>query len=337
MQLLTNTSLKPFVTFGIEATCEHLYRIDDFEELQLAVKHLENPLILGGGSNVLPIGNLKRNIIRVELKGIEVEKLIGQDPIVHVAAGENWHEFVLYALDNNLGGIENLSLIPGTVGAAPIQNIGAYGVELESVFESLEALRIGDGELVTFTKAECSFGYRDSIFKKEAKDKYVITSVSMRLHREHKLNTSYGAIQDVLKEKEITNPGIRDISDAVIQIRQSKLPDPAVIGNAGSFFKNPTISKQQFEAVKALYPSLPGYPAKDDHFKIPAGWLIEQTGWKGKSIGNAGSYQHQALVLVNLGGASGTEIWALAEEIMRSVYEKFDIGLSPEVNVWKGL
>lgn len=335
MELKNNASLKPYVTFGVEANCEHLYKIDDFEELQLAVKYLENPLILGGGSNVLPIGDLKRNVIKVELKGIEIEDRIGKEKLVHVAAGENWHQFVLFALDKNLGGIENLSLIPGTIGAAPIQNIGAYGVELESVFESLEALRIGDGELVQFNKMDCGFGYRDSIFKREAKDKYVITSVSLKLSRDHKLNTSYGAVQDILNEKSITNPTIRDVSDAVIQIRQSKLPDPAVIGNAGSFFKNPVISKQQFENLKGVYPSLPGYPAKGEQFKVPAGWLIEEAGWKGKSIGNAGSYEHQALVLVNRGGASGTEIWNFAQEVIRSVREKFEIELSPEVNIWK--
>lgn len=335
MELLNNASLKPFVTFGVEATCEHLYRIDDFDELQLAVKYLENPLVLGGGSNVLPMGDLKRNVIKVELKGIEIEERIGKEKLVHVAAGENWHQFVLFALDKNLGGIENLSLIPGTVGAAPIQNIGAYGVELENVFESLEALRIGDGELVQFNKTDCVFGYRDSIFKREAKDKYVITGVSFRLSRDHKLNTSYGAIQEVLREKAITNPTIRDVSDAVIQIRQSKLPDPQVIGNAGSFFKNPVITKQHYENLKTLYPALPGYPAREEHFKVPAGWLIEHAGWKGKSIGNAGSYEHQALVLVNRGGASGIEIWNLAQEIIKSVEEKFEIGLSPEVNVWR--
>ncbi|HUR30508.1 MAG TPA: UDP-N-acetylmuramate dehydrogenase, partial [Saprospiraceae bacterium] len=330
MELINNASLKPYVTFGVEANCEHLYRIEDFDELQLAVRYLENPLVLGGGSNVLPIGDLKRNVIKVELKGIEIEEKIGQDPMVHVAGGENWHQFVLWALNKNLGGIENLSLIPGTIGAAPIQNIGAYGVELESVFESLEALRIGDGEIVQFKKIDCGFGYRDSIFKREAKEKYVITGVSLRLNRQHKLNTSYGAIQDVLREKEISNPTIRDVSEAVIAIRQSKLPDPAVIGNAGSFFKNPVITKQHFDTLKALYSTLPGYPSKDDQYKIPAGWLIEQCGWKGKNIGNAGSYEHQALVLVNRGEASGTEIWNLAQEIIKSVNEKFNIYLSPE-------
>ncbi len=335
MELLNNASLKPFVTFGVEATCEHLYRIVDIEELKLAVRYLENPLILGGGSNVLPIGDIKRNVIKLELKGVEIEEREGQDPLVHAGAGENWHQLVLWALDNDLGGIENLSLIPGTIGAAPIQNIGAYGVELDAVFDSLEAVRIGDGEVVRFKKPDCGFGYRDSIFKKEAKDKYVITNVSLRLSRDHKVNTSYGAIQDVLKEKEISRPTIHDVSNAVIQIRQSKLPDPAVIGNAGSFFKNPLIPKDQFDALKEANPHLPGYPADKHSIKVPAGWLIEHAGWKGKSVGNAGSYEHQALVLVNRGGASGEEIWNLAQEIIKSVDEKFGITLSPEVNIWK--
>ena len=335
MELINNASLKSFVTFGVEANCEFLYRITDFDELQLAVKHLENPLVLGGGSNVLPIGDLKRNVIRVELKGIEIEERLGEEPLVHIAAGENWHQFVLWTLDKGLGGVENLSLIPGTVGAAPLQNIGAYGVELESVFESLEALRIGDGELVSFKKADCDFGYRDSIFKREAKDKYVITSISLRMQRNHKLNTSYGAIQEVLNEKSVTNPTIRDVSDAVIQIRQSKLPNPAEIGNAGSFFKNPIIPKEQFETLKEQFPKIPGYPASATTVKVPAGWLIEQAGWKGKTIGNAGSYEKQALVIVNHGGATGEEIWEFAQLIIKSVDQLYGIELSPEVNVWR--
>lgn len=335
MELINNASLKTFVTFGVEASCDHLYRISDFDELKLAVCYLENPLILGGGSNVLPIGDLKRNMIRVELKGIEIEERIGEEPLVHVAAGENWHQFVLWTLEKGLGGVENLSLIPGTVGAAPLQNIGAYGVELESIFESLEALRIGDGELVTFKKADCDFGYRDSIFKREAKDKYVVTSISLRLQRHHKLNTSYGAIQELLSERSISAPTIRDVSDAVMHIRQSKLPDPDQIGNAGSFFKNPIIPKEQFEALKEQFPKIPGYPASEKTVKIPAGWLIEQAGWKGKSVGNAGSYEKQALVIVNHGGATGEEIWEFAQLIIKSVDQLYGIELSPEVNVWR--
>jgi len=291
--------------------------------------------VLGGGSNVLPMDDIHRDILKIELKGIKLEEKPGQDPLVHIGAGENWHQFVLWALDNDLGGVENLSLIPGTLGAAPIQNIGAYGVELDSVFDSLEAVRISDGEIVSFKKLDCDFGYRDSIFKREARDQYVITKVSLRLNRHHIVNTSYGAIQDILREKEIENPTIRDVSDTVIQIRQSKLPDPAVIGNAGSFFKNPVISREEFETLKNDYPTLPSFPFDEHSVKVPAGWLIEQAGWKGKSIGKVGCYEKQALVLVNRGGATGIEVWNFAQRIIKSVGEKFGIELSPEVNIWK--
>ena len=335
MELIDNASLKPFVTFGVEASCNHLYRIEELEELQLASRYLENPLVLGGGSNILPIGHIPRNVLKVELQGIEIEEIPGQDPLIHIAAGENWHQLVMYAIDHDLGGIENLSLIPGTVGAAPIQNIGAYGVELDSVFDSLMAIRIGDGEIVRFTKADCDFGYRDSIFKREAKDQYIITSVTLRLQRDHKVNTSYGPVQEVLKERGIDNPSIRDVSDAVIRIRQSKLPDPAVIGNAGSFFKNPVVNMEVFSLLKKEYPGMPHFAFDESHVKLPAGWLIEQAGWKGKSIGQAGSYEKQALVLVNLGHATGEEIWHLAQEIISGVEKQFGIRLSPEVNLWR--
>ena len=333
MELINNAPLKSFTTFGVEATCNHLYRVEDFEELKLAVQFLENPLILGGGSNVLPIGDIHRNVLRIEMKGIRILE-DGPEPLIGVAAGEVWHEFVLWALSNDLGGIENLSLIPGTMGAAPMQNIGAYGVELESVFHSLQAIEVGTGRVTSFSKEECKFGYRDSIFKKEVKDKFVITGVNVRLTKDHKVNTSYGAIQDVLKEKGITHPTIHDVSNAVIAIRQSKLPDPAVIGNAGSFFKNPIIPSLQYEALKALHPQVPGFPAEEGFTKVPAGWLIEHAGWKGVRRGNVGCYEKQALVLVNHGGARGEEIWDLAEEIISSVENQYGIKLTPEVNLW---
>jgi len=333
MELINNAPLKSFTTFGVEATCDHLYRVEDFEELKLAVQFLENPLILGGGSNVLPIGDIHRNVLRIEMKGIRILE-DGPEPLIGVAAGEVWHEFVMWALNNDLGGIENLSLIPGTMGAAPMQNIGAYGVELESVFHSLQAIEVGTGRVTSISKEECKFGYRDSIFKKEVKDKFVITGVNVRLTRDHKLNTSYGAIQDVLKEKGISNPTIHDVSDAVIAIRQSKLPDPAVIGNAGSFFKNPIIPFVQYEALKALHPHIPGFSAEEGFTKVPAGWLIEHAGWKGVRRGNVGCYEKQALVLVNHGGARGEEIWDLAQEIITSVENQYGIKLSPEVNLW---
>ncbi len=335
MELINNASLKSFVTFGVDASCDHLYRIEDIEELKLAAQFLEKPLILGGGSNVLPIGDIERNVLRIELKGIEIEEEEGMDPLIHVGAGEIWHQFVLWALERNLGGVENLSLIPGTIGASPIQNIGAYGVEIESVLHSVEAVRLGTGEMKRFTKAECRFGYRDSIFKHDVRGQYIITGVTVRLKRDHQINTSYGAIQDVLNQRGILNPTIQDVSNAVIHIRQSKLPDPSVIGNAGSFFKNPIISKNQYDALKKIFTDIPGFTSEDLSMKVPAGWLIEHAGWKGKAIGHAGCYEKQALVLVNLGGASGTEIWNLAGEIIKTVEEKFDIRLSPEVNIWQ--
>lgn len=335
MELINNAPLKAFTTFGVEATCDHLYRVEDFEEIKLAVQYLEKPLILGGGSNILPIGDIHRNVLRIEIKGIDILE-DGPEPLVAVAAGEVWHDFVIWALRNDLGGVENLSLIPGTMGAAPMQNIGAYGVELESVFHSLQAVEIGTGKVASFFKEECKFGYRESIFKKAARDKYVITGVNLKLTRDHKLNTSYGAIQDILNEEGIHHPTIHDISNTVIGIRRSKLPDPAVIGNAGSFFKNPVIPADQFEKLKASHPEVPGYPAEAGFVKVPAGWLIEHCGWKGKQIGKAGCYEKQALVLVNLGGASGQEVWALALEIISSVEEKFQVVLSPEVNLWNG-
>lgn len=335
MELINHASLKPFVTFGVEATCDHLYRVEDLEELKLAAQYLENPLVLGGGSNVLPIGDIHRNVLRMELKGREIVHEEGPDVYVRFAAGEIWHQVVMWAVDHDLGGIENLSLIPGTIGASPIQNIGAYGVELDSVFDHLEAVEIGTGELKVFDKEECKFGYRDSIFKNEVKGKYIITSVTLRLKREHFVTTHYGSIQSLLQEKGIVHPTIRDISNTVIEIRQSKLPDPKVIGNAGSFFKNPLISSDHFESIKKAYPDLPGYPDPSGHTKIAAGWLIEKAGWKGKRFGDAGSYDKQSLVLVNYGNATGVEIWDLAQEIISSVAEMFNIRLQPEVNLWK--
>ncbi len=319
----------------MEATCDHLYRVEEIDELRLAAQYLESPLVLGGGSNVLPIGNIHQSVLKMELKGIEIVKEEDADILIQVAAGEIWHEVVMWAVNLEFGGIENLSLIPGTMGASPIQNIGAYGVELVSAFESLEAIEIGTGEIKVFSKEECKFGYRDSIFKSEERGKYIITSVTLRLKREYEVNTTYGSIQALLREKGIDRPSIRDISDVVIEIRQSKLPDPKVIGNAGSFFKNPMIPSGQFESIKEKFPDLPGYPDPSGHTKIPAGWLIEKAGWKGKRFGDAGSYEKQSLVLVNYGNASGEEIWDLAQKIITSVKDLFDIALHPEVNLWR--
>jgi UDP-N-acetylmuramate dehydrogenase len=335
LELLNHASLKPFVTFGVEATCNHLYRIEEVDELKVAAQYLEDPLILGGGSNVLPIGDIHRNVLRNELKGFDIISEKDGDVVVKVAAGEIWHEVVMWAVEKELGGIENLSLIPGTIGASPIQNIGAYGVELVSVFESLEAIELGTGALRVFTKEECKFGYRDSVFKKEALGKYIIISVTLRLKQDYVVNTTYGSIKDLLEHKGITSPTIKDVSDTVIEIRRSKLPDPKVIGNAGSFFKNPIIASSLFESIKDMYPELPGYPDPAGVTKIPAGWLIEKAGWKGRRFGDAASYEKQSLVLVNYGNATGIEIWDLAQRIIDSVRQMFHITLTPEVNIWK--
>ena len=333
MELINQASLQSYTTFGVEAACDHLYRIDEIEELRLATQYLEDPLILGGGSNILPLGNIARKVLRVELKGIERVEDNESYTLVKIAAGEGWHDVVLWALDQNLGGIENLSLIPGTTGAAPIQNIGAYGVELSSVFHSLDALELGSGQQKEFSAEDCQFGYRDSIFKNELRGRVVITSVRLKLSKTPEVNTSYGAIRQTLEAWGIQHPGIRDVSRAVIHIRQSKLPDPAQLGNAGSFFKNPVISAADYGELKKQYPEIPGYPAGNE-VKVPAGWLIETAGWKGKRLGNVGSYAKQALVLVNFGSASGEDVWAFAQEIIGSVKEKFGIRLVPEVNVW---
>jgi UDP-N-acetylmuramate dehydrogenase len=290
--------------------------------------------ILGGGSNLLLTQNLLGLTIKNEIDGIEIMLENEHEVLVKVGGGVVWHQFVLWAVANGLGGIENLSLIPGTVGASPIQNIGAYGVELKDVFHSLDAYDLGTGEPCTFHQEECQFGYRDSVFKRELKGKFFIVNVNFRLQKHPKTNTAYGDIQRILQEWEIAKPTISDVSNAVIHIRQSKLPDPAVIGNAGSFFKNPELEPADFQRFKEKFPEAPNYPQADGRVKLPAGWLIEQAGWKGERIGDAGCHAKQALVLVNYGEAKGEEILALAEKIQASVLEKFGIALTPEVNIW---
>lgn len=338
MQIERNISLKPLNTFGLEAKAKLFIDVTSIEELQDALASdpaKQNDLmILGGGSNILLTQDFDGLVIKNSIKGKEVIHETEDFVLVKVGAGENWHEFVLYALDKGWGGIENLSLIPGTVGAAPMQNIGAYGVEIKEVFEHLIAVHIETGEIEKFNKDECRFGYRESIFKNKVKGEYVIVHVVLKLtKREHHLNTSYGAITQTLEEMKIKKPTIRDISSAVIKIRQSKLPDPAKIGNAGSFFKNPTIDKIQYEELKTEYPEIPGYELPDDGVKIPAAWLIEQCGWKGVKKGDIGVHKNQALVLVNYGGGKGTDLKALAEDIKDSVIKKFGIELNPEVNI----
>lgn len=291
-------------------------------------------LTLGGGSNMLLTKNQEGLVLKNNFRGIEIVETTPTHSTVAIGGGENWHEFVLWSLSQNLGGIENLSLIPGTVGASPIQNIGAYGIELQDVFVKLEALSFETGQMRTFDKKDCKFGYRESVFKKELKGKYFISKVILRLtNKNHVIKDSYGAIKTVLKEKEIEKPTIKDISDAVIEIRSSKLPDPKVLGNSGSFFKNPEIEKEQFLALQKQFPNLVFYELPNERYKIPAGWLIDQCGWKGLRVGNTGAHAAQALVLVNYGGATGNEVWQLAKKIQYSVLKKYGIKLMPEVNV----
>ncbi len=335
MKIQENISLKPFTTFGIDKKAKFFTTVETLDELKaalLAAKEKQLPVfILGGGSNILLTRDIDGLVIKLEIKGINLVKEEGDQLWVEVGAGEMWHELVLHSIAEDWAGLENLSLIPGTVGASPMQNIGAYGVEIKDVFDSLQAMHRETLEMQSFDAKACRFGYRESVFKQTFKDQYVITSVTFRLSKTPNFHLEYGAIREVLAANGIDQPSIRAISDAVIQIRQSKLPDPKEIGNAGSFFKNPTIPNAQFDALKASYPSIPGYPSAEG-VKVAAGWLIEQTGWKGKRIGEVGVHAKQALVLVNYGGGTGEEIKKLSEQIQASVYDKFGVQLQAEVN-----
>ncbi len=330
-----NKNLQPYNTFGIEATAPYFCEIHAAEELEALFrqeKFSKMPLlILGGGSNVLFTRNPEGLVVLNKIKGTEVLKEDEQEVLVKVGGGTTWHEFVLDTIARGWGGLENLSLIPGTTGAAPMQNIGAYGVEIKDTFYALEAVNRADGSLRTFKADECRFGYRSSIFKTSERDKWVITHVTFRLSKKPQFNTSYGAIQDTLNQRGIQELSLQAISDAVVHIRQSKLPDPKQIGNAGSFFKNPVIEESQFKQLKEKYPAIPSY-AQEDGVKVPAGWLIEQSGWKGYRRGQVGVHDKQALVLVNHGGAKGSELKQLSEDIQASVKEKFGIELETEVN-----
>ncbi|MDP4679311.1 MAG: UDP-N-acetylmuramate dehydrogenase [Cyclobacteriaceae bacterium] len=336
-QIIENTSLKEYNTFGIEAEAQYFTDVNNVEELLSVLKDEQfatiPKMILGGGSNVLFTQDFEGLVIKNSITGINKVSEDDDSVILKVGAGENWHEFVLYAIDQGLGGIENLSLIPGTVGAAPMQNIGAYGVEIKDVFESLEALNKETLEIERFDVEDCKFDYRQSVFKNVFKDKYIITSVSFKLTKQHVLNTSYGAIEETLTQEGVSDPTIRDVSNAVIKIRQSKLPDPKEIGNAGSFFKNPVVNSIDHEGLKAEFPEIPGYELPGDEVKIPAAWLIQNCGWKGKRLGDIGVHKNQALVLVNYGGGKGAELKQLAQDIHQSVADKFGIELEMEVNV----
>ena len=327
--------LKQYNTFGIAASAEAFVVVRSTKQLQRITKLYKGPyFILGGGSNLLLTRDIDTLVVHVKLEGIAVKRKFKQAVYVEAGAGVNWHEFVLWTLKKDLGGVENLSLIPGTVGAAPIQNIGAYGVELKDVFRQLTAVDLKTGQVIRFRQKDCQFGYRDSIFKRKYKGKLLICSVTLKLSgSNHKLNTSYGAIRQTLAAMKITSPGIADVSRAVIAIRSSKLPDPAKIGNSGSFFKNPIVANKLLKKIQQQYPNVPHYPQTVRTTKLPAGWLIEQCGWKGKRIGDTGCHKDQALVLVNYGNAKGTDIWQLAQDIIASVDKKFGITLTPEVNV----
>ena len=333
-----NFSLKPYNTFGVEAKAQYFIEIKTIEELKDALTFSKNQdlplLFLGGGSNILLTKDFEGLAIRLNLKGISEEYTDHHKVLVTAKAGENWHEFVMYCLQKNYGGLENLSLIPGNVGTSPMQNIGAYGTEIKDVFVNCLVLDLENLELYNFDLEKCRFGYRDSIFKQEGKGKYVILEVTFKLTtQDHHIKTEYGAIKTELEQLGISNPTIQDVSKAVITIRQSKLPDPKEIGNAGSFFKNPTIPLAQFEALQQQFENIQGY-SNGDVVKVPAGWLIEQCGWKGKQIGNVASHKLQSLVIVNAtGAATGKEIFDFSTAIINSVKEKFGIELEREVNI----
>lgn len=331
-----NISLKPFNTFGINVYSKRFAAFSNYEDLNtiLDKKESDELLILGGGSNILFTKDFDGLVLKNEIKGFEIIEQSDTYSIVRAGGGEIWHEFVLYCISNNLGGIENLSLIPGNVGAGPMQNIGAYGVELKDVFFQLEAYHIASGEIHTFNKEQCEFGYRDSIFKRQLKDQYIITYVCIKLSRNnHSINTSYGVIETELSRMNVSDPTIADVSKAVIAIRSRKLPDPNEIGNAGSFFKNPIVPEKILSKIQESFEDVPNYPANNGYVKLAAGWLIEQSGWKGKSFGQYGVHKNQALVLVNYANASGKQLFDLSEQILNDVNKKFGVTLEREVNI----
>ncbi|RFM27738.1 UDP-N-acetylmuramate dehydrogenase [Deminuibacter soli] len=328
-----NKSLQPFNTFGMAVTAREFAVFQSAAQLAELTARGSNPLILGGGSNMLFTGNYDGLVLKNELKGIELVSEDDRYYYVKAQAGENWHQFVLHCLAQNYAGLENLSLIPGCVGASPMQNIGAYGVEIKDVFHSLEAWHLHDKTIVTFSLEDCGFGYRESVFKRRYRNQFVILNVTFKLLKKPVFHTTYGAIEQELQRMGIKDLSIQAISQAVINIRSSKLPDPAEIGNAGSFFKNPAISTVQFQQLQQQFPNMVGYPVTGNETKLAAGWLIEQCGWKGYRKGDAGCYPKQALVLVNYAHATGKEIYQLSAEIIASVQEKFGVTLEREVNI----
>lgn len=334
MTILKDISLKTYNTFGLDCIAKHFISIHDIKTLKTAIQEQKNNyMLIGGGSNMLLTQDIEELVIHLNLKGISIISENDDHVFIKVQAGENWHDFVLWTLKHNYGGLENLSLIPGNVGTAPIQNIGAYGVELKDVMDSCEALNTESLELETFMNSECQFEYRNSIFKKQ-KGKYVVCNVTFKLTKHnHVLHTSYGAITEQLDKMQVDNPSIQDVSKAVTAIRQSKLPDPKDIGNSGSFFKNPVISKSDFKKLQSNFPNIPGYIVSDKEIKVPAGWLIEKAGFKGKRFGEYGVHKKQALVLVNYGNAKGKDILKLAQLIQSTVNRIFGITIEAEVNI----
>lgn len=338
MQIRENISLRPYNTFGIDVRAQYFAAFKTIEELRelagYATSEIQHPkLILGGGSNMLFLKDFEGLVLKNEISGIEVVAEDEEHIYVRAGGGENWHRLVLYCVENDFAGMENLALIPGNVGASPMQNIGAYGVEIKDVFHELEAYHISDQYLKNFSAQECGFGYRESVFKHQYKGQFVITAVTYRLHKKQVFHTSYGALQQELENMGVKELSIKAIAQAVVNIRSSKLPDPKVIGNAGSFFKNPVMEKEAYEALKKEAPDAPSFPFNDKQVKVPAGWLIEQCGWKGYRDGDAGCYPKQALVLVNYGTAGGSDIYELSEKILQSVKSRFAVVLEREVNI----
>jgi UDP-N-acetylmuramate dehydrogenase len=337
MNIKQNISLKNYNTFGIDVYAKYFTEFSNQAELAeaLELKQQQNHklLPLGGGSNILFTQNFDGLVLKNEIKGIEVVKEDDEFVYVKAGAGENWHQFVLYCISNNFSGVENLSLIPGNVGASPMQNIGAYGVEIKDVFHSLEAYHIQDKKLVVFNIDDCAFGYRESVFKNKFRNQFIITNVTYKLKKQPTFNTTYGAIEQELEKMGVQQLSIKAISDAVINIRSSKLPNPKELGNAGSFFKNPEVENSKFEILKSEFPEIVGYNLPNGKVKLAAGWLIEQCGWKGFRNGDAGCHSKQALVLVNYGNAKGEEIYNLSTQIVESVKQKFGVELEREVNI----
>jgi UDP-N-acetylmuramate dehydrogenase len=336
MEIQNNFSLKKYNTFGIEAKAKQFIPVHSTDELKVVLEEnkAQKKFILGGGSNMLLTKDIDALVIHIDLKGKKIIKENEDFVWVESQAGENWHEFVLWTIDQNFGGLENMSLIPGNVGTTPVQNIGAYGTEIKDTFVSCEAMTIENQEMKTFIKEDCHFGYRESVFKNEAKNQYVITSVVFKLTKHnHKINISYGDITAELAKNNVTNPSLKDVSNAVIAIRQSKLPDPKELGNSGSFFKNPILLKSDFKKIHQQFPEMKYFDISDTEVKVPAGWLIEQAGFKGKRFGDAGIHKNQALVLVNYGNATGQEILNVSKNIQETIFKTFGIHIEAEVNV----